>query len=68
MEGQYTGTYTGKEMCGFKQNHVYTFETFNNGRHYELTAIYDHTLDEETDLYLTYSNEVSIRRNWSIEE
>ena len=68
MEGQYTGTYIGKEICGFKQDHIYTFEIFNNGRHYELTAIYDHTLDEETDLYITYSNEVSIRRNWSIEE
>ena len=68
MEGQYTGTYIGKEICGFKQNHIYTFETFNNGRHYELTAVYDHTFDEEVDLYITYSNEVISEREELREE
>lgn len=68
MEGQYTGTYIGKEVCGFKHGHEYIFEVSNNGRTYELTAIYDKTFEETVDIFIMYSNENSIRLNWRIDE
>lgn len=68
MEGQYIGIYIGKEVCGFKQDHEYIFEVYNNGRTYELTAIYDKTLDETVDIFIMYSNENSIRLYWEIYE
>lgn len=68
MEGQYTGTYIGKEVCGFKKDHEYIFEVNNNSRTYELIAIYDKTLEETVDIFIMYSNENSIRLNWRIDE
>ena len=67
-QGTYTGTYAGREMCGFRQDHEYQFRLSNNGRTYELVAFYDNTFDEETDLFMAYSNEKSIRNNWNVKE
>ena len=66
--GVYAGTYVGKEMFGFKQNHTYQFKLTHNGINYELTAFSDDTEDEETNLYVVYSSEKSIKTYWDIEE
>lgn len=66
--GVYTGEYIGKEMFGLKQEHNYTFELKHNGRTYEMSIISDNTIDEEVDVFIPYSSEKSIRRNWTINE
>lgn len=63
----YTGTYIGKEICGFKQGHIYQFELNNDTRTYELNAIFDETDGITVDLVMRYASEISIRKNWNIE-
>lgn len=67
-QGIYTGRYIGKEICGFKKDHKYCFEVKHNGRTYQLRAFNDELGDLEKDLYIDYSNENSIRKNWIIDE
>lgn len=66
--GNYFGTYIGKEMCGFKYGHNYQFEVSNNGRTYNIYAFMDNTDEKAVDLHIPYASEKSIRRNWNINE
>lgn len=65
-EGIYTGTYIGKEMCGFIPNHTYQFELSHNERVYELNTIKDNTDNKDISLYITYASANSIKRNWEL--
>lgn len=67
-EGLYTGVYIGKSICGFIPDHEYLFTLKHNSRTYELMAIADNTIDAEVDLFMPYSSEISIKRNWKIKE
>lgn len=67
--GIYTGEYKGKEILGFKFEHVYVFELKYNGRQYTLHAFSDVTYEdeiEEVDLWIHYSSAISINQNWNI--
>lgn len=67
--GIYTGEYKGKEILGFKQEHVYIFDLKHNDRHYILHAFSDVTYDDEiedVDLWINYSSSISINQNWNI--
>lgn len=66
--GVYSGVYVGKEICGFKKEHKYQFEIRHNGRTYQLHAINDLNENNEADLYMDYSNEISIKKYWIIDE
>ena len=63
--GIYTGEYKGKEILGFKQEHVYIFDLKHNDRYYILHAFSDVTYDDETedvDLWINYSSSISINQ------
>ena len=67
--GIYTGEYKGKEILGFKFEHIYMFELKNNGRYYTIHAFSDVTFEdeiEEIDLWINYSSSISISQNWNI--
>lgn len=67
--GIYTGEYKGKEILGFKQEHVYIFDLKHNDRYYILHAFSDVTYDDEiedVDLWINYSSSISINQNWNI--
>lgn len=64
----YKAIYIGNELCGFQKDHEYQFELSNDGRTYELSAVYDYTEDKPIDLYMRYSSEKSIKRYWRIIE
>ena len=66
--GNYIGTYIGKEIFGFQKGHKYQFELNNNGRTYELNAFQDITDGISKDLHNIYASEISIRRNWNLDE
>lgn len=67
-QGIYTGIYIGKEVCGFKKEHKYCFEVKHNGRTYQIRAFHDEFGDLESDLFIDFSNENSIKKSFNIIE
>lgn len=65
--GNYVGKFVLDDMCGFQKDHEYQIEVSNNGRTYEVSAMYDNTIDSSVDLYIRLSSEKSIRRYFEIE-
>ena len=67
--GKYSAKYTGKTICGFKNNHEYIVEIDKDGYCYCIKEILDLTEENEDRIaYITYSSEKSIRQNWNIYE
>lgn len=61
--GTYVRTYTGRSACKFETGHKYTIivSDFHDYR-YDITAVVDHTLDEDVNLLISASSRISINQ------
>lgn len=65
LQGTYIGKYTGKDLCGFKNNHEYEVEIDKTLYGYDVTGVYDKTEDKIVDAYIRYASEKSINTKWT---
>lgn len=69
LVGTYTAKYIGKTMLGFTNSNEYLIKIGKDEYCYTIEGIVDLTKDEDCPTaYITYASEISIRRNWEIQE
>ena len=66
--GTYTGKYLGKTMLGFINSHEYLIKIGRDEYCYTIEGLTDLTENDDPSTYITYASEISIRRNWEIQE
>ena len=68
LVGTYTAKYIGKTMLGFVNSHEYLIKIGRDEYCYVIEGLTDLTENEDSSAYITYASEISIRRNWEIQE
>lgn len=66
--GTYTAKYIGKTMLGFVNSHEYLIKIGRDEYCYTVEGVVDITEDNDSNGYITYASENSIRRNWKVQE
>ena len=68
LVGKYNAQYIGKTMCGFTSSNEYCIEISKDEYGYQVGGIINLTEDTDSNAYITYASENSLRKYWVIQE